>query len=79
MSKGDAEHAGQHQHGVQVKQTGTVGVPVTEERIAAIESQIAAIVDLGKEGARIQAELATKVAALEEAIAVKAGKKEKAA
>lgn len=40
MSKGDAEHAAKHQHGVQVRQTGTVGKPVTEERLAALEARV---------------------------------------
>lgn len=40
MSRGDAEHAAQHQHGVQVEETGKAGKPVTEERIAALEERI---------------------------------------
>ena len=38
--KGSAEEAAKHQHGVVVKETGTVGNPVTEERIAALEERV---------------------------------------
>ena len=38
--KGSAEEAAKHQHGVQVRETGTTGNPVTESRFAALEKRI---------------------------------------
>jgi hypothetical protein len=39
--KGSSQHAAEHQHGVQVKETGTTGRPVTEGRIEQLEARVA--------------------------------------
>ena len=39
--KGSSAHAAAHKHGVQVKETGTTGNPITEARIAALEARVA--------------------------------------
>ena len=41
MSKGDAAHAAEHKHGVQTRETGTTGNPITEARITALEARVA--------------------------------------
>jgi len=41
--KGSSAHAAEHKHGVQVKETGTTGNPITEARIAAIEARLVAL------------------------------------
>lgn len=41
--KGSAAHAAEHKHGVQVKETGTTGNPITEARIAALEARVATL------------------------------------
>jgi len=43
MAKGDSAHSAQHKHGVQVKETGTTGNPITEDRIAALEARVAVL------------------------------------
>lgn len=42
MSKGDAEHAAQHQHGVQVR-TEPAAPQTIEQRVAKLEQRVAAL------------------------------------
>lgn len=57
MSRGDAESAAKHQHGVQAREAGTTGSPVTEARFAALEARIET---LEKYVAQLEADRAAK-------------------
>ena len=48
MSKGDSEHAAQHQHGVQTRQEPTAPQTV-EQRVAKLERQIEQLLTLHPE------------------------------
>jgi hypothetical protein len=41
--RGSSAHAAEHKHGVQVRETGTTGNPITEARIAALEARVAVL------------------------------------